>query len=210
MEDLWEQFQTLLGLELEVGDVDVIQMVLRTVVIYLFTLTIVRIGSKRFLSKATAFDVIVSIMLGSIMSRAINGSAPFFPTLGAGVILLGLHWVFAFLAFRTDWFGALVKGSPTLLIKDGEIQREGMRQGSITQNDLIEALRQQTNQTDPAKVQRAYLERSGKISVIPYARDMQVVEVEVKDGVQTVRIEVERAAKTSSSDDSDADGLSPG
>ena len=211
MEGLWEQFQTLLGLELEVGDVDVIQMALRTVVIYLFTLAIVRIGSKRFLSKATAFDVIVSIMLGSIMSRAINGSAPFVPTLAAGVILLGLHWFFAFLAFRTDWFGSLVKGAPTLLIKDGEIQSKGMRQGRITRNDLIEALRQQTNQTDPSKIQRAYLERSGKISVIPYARDMQVVEVAVKDGVQTVRIEVERAAaKTGSSDEVDEDGLSPG
>jgi hypothetical protein len=36
------------------------------------------------MSKATAFDVIAAIMLGSIMSRAINGSAPFLPTLVAG------------------------------------------------------------------------------------------------------------------------------
>jgi uncharacterized membrane protein YcaP (DUF421 family) len=49
----------------------------------------VRLGSKRFLGQTSAFDTIVGIMLGSIMSRAINSSAPFFPTLIAGVVLVG-------------------------------------------------------------------------------------------------------------------------
>jgi hypothetical protein len=43
-------------------------------------------------------------MLGSIMSRAINGSAPLVPTLLAGAVLLGLHWLFALLAVHTSWF----------------------------------------------------------------------------------------------------------
>ena len=44
-------------------------MALRTIVIYAFSLLIVRLGSKRFLSQATAFDVIVGIMLGSVINR---------------------------------------------------------------------------------------------------------------------------------------------
>lgn len=194
LEALWEQVQALLGLGMDVSDVAAGQMALRTILIYLFTLAIVRLGSKRFLSEATAFDVIVSIMLGSIMSRAINGSAPFVPTLLSGIVILGLHWLFAILAYRTDWFGSLIKGEPVLLIRDGEIQAEGMRQGSITARDLASALRLQTNQTNPAKVQLAYLERNGTISIVPYPREPYVIDVSVKDGVQTVRVEFGQAA----------------
>jgi uncharacterized membrane protein YcaP (DUF421 family) len=75
-------------------------MALRTVVIYLFTLAIVRLGSRRLLSKPSAFDVIVAIMVGSIMSRAINGTAPFVPTMLAGIVLVVMHWLLAALALR--------------------------------------------------------------------------------------------------------------
>ncbi len=193
LETLWQEVQTLLGLGVDVSDVDTLQMALRTIVIYAITLALVRLGSKRFLSEASAFDVIVSIMLGSVMSRAINGSAPFIPTLLSGVVLLGLHWLFAVIAYRTDWFGSLVKGRSVLLIKEGEIQRDGMRRASITANDLTEALRLQTNQTDPAKVQLAYLERNGRISIIPYPREPHIMDISVEDGVQTVRVEIGRS-----------------
>ncbi len=187
----WDYLQTLLGLGQDVGEVSAVQMALRAILIYGFTLALVRLGSKRFLSEATAFDVIVAIMLGSVMSRAINGSAPFVPTVLAGVVLLGLHWLFAVLAFHTSWFGSLVKGDPVLLIKDGTIQRQGMRRGSVSSQDLAQALRLQTNQTDPAAIQLAYLERNGQISFVPYQREPRIVDVSVADGVQTVRVKLE-------------------
>lgn len=168
VEAVVEQLQGLLGLGRDVADLDAVQMVLRTGVVYAFTLAIVRLGSKRFLGKATAFDVIVAIMLGSVMSSAINGSAPFFPTLMSGVALVGLHWLFATLTFHTDWFGSLVKGNPVLLVKDGNIQQEGMRQASLSTRDLDEALRLQGMAPDPSKVQLAYLERNGRISIVPF------------------------------------------
>ena len=188
---VWEQLQALFGLGLDAGDMNPVQIVLRTALVYVSTLIIVRLGSKRFLAEATAFDVIVGIMLGSVMSRAISGSAPFFPTLLAGIALLGLHWLFGVVAYHTSWFGAWIKGERVLLIKDGEIQRDGMRRSSITSDDLKQALRLKTNQTDPSKVELAYLERNGQISVIPYEREPRVIDVSVKDGVQTVRIQLD-------------------
>jgi uncharacterized membrane protein YcaP (DUF421 family) len=179
-----------LGLGLDVADVGPLQMALRTVFIYAATLAIVRVGSKRFLSQATAFDAIVAIMLGSIMSRAINGSAPFLPTLAAGVILVGLHWLIAAIAYSSDWFGTLVKGNAVLLIKDGDIQEKGLRQTSVSAKDLEEALRIESHVTEPEFVQLAYLERNGGISVIPRKPEPRVLEVSVEDGVQTVRIVV--------------------
>ena len=187
---LWEQFQAWLGLRLDVGDVDSLQMGLRTVLIYAFTLLLVRLGSKRFLAEATAFDVIVGIMLGSVMSRAINGSAPFLPSLAAGVVLVGVHWLLGLLSSRISWFGPVIKGNPVLLIKDGEIQEAGMRRVGLSRHDLEQGLRLQAQHDDPSRVKLAYMERNGSISVLPSPSEPRVLEVDVKGGVQTVRIEI--------------------
>jgi uncharacterized membrane protein YcaP (DUF421 family) len=187
---MFEQVRSLLALGSDTGDVGPLATALRTIIIYGFTLAIIRLGSKRFLSKATAFDVIVAIMLGSVMSRAIDGSTPFFMTLLAGVVLLGMHWLFAELAYKTSWFGSYVKGEPVLLIEDGKIQREGMQRASITHDDLTQAIRLKTNQTDPSKIKLAYLERDGQISAIPFKREPCVLDVSVENGVETVRIEL--------------------
>jgi uncharacterized membrane protein YcaP (DUF421 family) len=154
-------------------------------------LAFVRIGDKRFLGKSTAFDVVIGIMLGSVMSRAINGSAPFLPTLLGGVVLIGVHWLLGVLAFHASWFGTLVKGSPVLLIKDGNIQQAEMRRAGLSEHDLQQALRLRSNQTDPTNVQLAYLERNGSISVIPRKHEPRVVDVSVEGGVQKVRIVLE-------------------
>ena len=186
-----EVIRQLLGLGRDIGDVSALQMALRTVVIYSVALAIIRLGSKRFLSKASAFDVIVAIMLGSIMSSAINGSAPFVPTIVAGAVLVGIHWLLALLTARLDWFGPLIKGHRQLLIRDGEVQEEGMRSSGLSRRDLEQHLRLETGTPDVSKVRLAYLERNGKLSVVPMERPPRVTDVSVEDGVQTVRIELE-------------------
>ena len=190
-ETLWEQIQALLGLGRDVADVGTIQMALRTVVIYALTLVIIRLGSKRFLSDATAFDVIVGIMLGSIMSRAINGSAPLLPTVAAGLVLIGIHWLLGTLAYHLDWFGSAIKGNPIVLIKEGTIQEDGVRRAGLSRYDLEQALRLNSQQEDPSKVKHARLERNGRVSIIPREQEPRVLEISVAEGVQTVRIELE-------------------
>jgi len=188
---VWDQVQTYLGVGRESADLNSAEVAIRTAIVYLASLALVRVASRRFLSQATAFDVIVGIMLGSIMSRAINGSALFLPTIVAGLVLVGLHWLFAFIAFHTSVFGPVVKGEPVLLVKDGEVQEEGMRFANLTPRDLNEALRLQSGDTDPKKIKRAYLERNGSISVVPHERETRVLDVSVKDEVQTIRIKLE-------------------
>jgi uncharacterized membrane protein YcaP (DUF421 family) len=197
IESLWavlqsasEQLQLLLGLERDLENVNSGQMALRAMLVYVLALLLVRIGSKRFLSQATAFDVIVAIMLGSILSRAINGSAPLIPTILAAGALVGLHCVFAALAARTSFFGPLVKGEPRLLIKDGQVQEEEMRRAKLSDHDLEQALRLQSR-TDPSKIKRAYLERNGSISVIPFENEPRILDVRTQQGVQTIRIKLE-------------------
>lgn len=190
LHQLRDALEALLGLGHDAGDIDVTQMMLRAIILYAFTLAVVRLGSKRLLGKATAFDVILAIMIGSVMSRGINGAAGLLPTIAGGAVLVALHSLFATLAYRTDWFGDFVKGKPRLLIEDGRIRDDEMKKASLSEKDLAEALRLEGMQPDVSRIRRAYLERNGTISIIPREQGPRVVDVDVADGVQTVRIEL--------------------
>jgi uncharacterized membrane protein YcaP (DUF421 family) len=179
-----------LGADWLLGD-DALATTVRTVVVYAFALAAVRIGKKRFLSQASAFDVIVAIMLGSIMSRAVQGSSSFGPTLLSGAVLVGTHWLLAALTSRLDWFGPLVKGRATMLVRDGRVDHEALRESGVSEQDLEQAIRLEIGETEPSHVRLACLERNGSISVIRAEREPVVLEIRVEDGIQTVRVRLE-------------------
>lgn len=168
------------------------QMLLRTVIIYTFTLVIVRWGEKRFFGKNTAFDLVLSIILGSVISRAINGGAPFFPTLLVSAALVAAHRLLAVLAFHSDRFGDWVKGQSRVLIRDGEVDWDAMEASHLTEHDLMGELRLTGQVDDTGRVALARLERSGDVSVIPREGEPKVVEWSVEDGVQVIRLEIRR------------------
>lgn len=155
------------ALGLDVESLGVVQMALRTLIVYFVTLAFVRIGDKRFLGKNTAFDVVVGIMFGSIMSRAITSAPEFVPVLVAGGVLVALHFLVALVTFRSDGIGTLAKGQERTLVRDGEIQWDAMATAHVTRRDLEGALRSEGKVEDVADVHLAVLERSGEISVIP-------------------------------------------
>jgi hypothetical protein len=87
------------------------QMGLRAAVIYVAALVMVRlVGDRRFIGKYAALDVLLTVILGSTLSRAINGSAPFFDSLGAALVLVGMHWLFSAIAFHFEGLDTLIKG----------------------------------------------------------------------------------------------------
>jgi len=87
----WNSFETLLGLGVEPRDLTFVQISLRGIIVFLVTLAAVRLGHKRSLSRKTPFDAVLLVILAAVLSRAINGSAAFFATLGGGVVLVVLH-----------------------------------------------------------------------------------------------------------------------
>jgi uncharacterized membrane protein YcaP (DUF421 family) len=165
------------------------EIAIRAAIIYAVTLIIVRLGKKRFMGSGTAFDMIVGIMLGSMASRALTGNAPMIPTMTGAAVLVALHWLFSGIALHWHGFGIFIKGHSRTLIRDGEIQMHGMRKTHTTTKDLEEDLRSQ-GLTDWSGVKEARLERSGKISIVKAEKPPKVVEVNVADGVQRVRIEL--------------------
>jgi uncharacterized membrane protein YcaP (DUF421 family) len=133
---------------------------------------------------------VVGVVLGSVLSRAVNGSAPLFPTMSGVVVLLLLHWLLAFASSRSHVLSVLLKGNARPLIRDGQILWEEMLRNHISTGDLIEMLRLRGRLADPKEVEMACLERNGEISAIPSRREPRVVDVGVREGVQTIRVEL--------------------
>lgn len=155
----------LLGLGVEPKELTFVQISLRGVIVMVFTLIIIRIGDKRSLSKKSAFDAALLIILASVLSRAINGSAAFFATLGGSAVIVGLHRAFAYASCRSDAFRRLIKGQPNELVRDGKFLRRNMRRNHVADEDVREDLRLD-GEEELAKIKVARLECSGDISFI--------------------------------------------
>jgi uncharacterized membrane protein YcaP (DUF421 family) len=144
-----------------------LQISARGLIVFAITLVMVRLGDKRFLSKKTAFDAILGLILASMLARAVNGSASFWPTLGGGFVLVGLHRLIAFLSRRWHKFGILVKGTSDLVVRDGQIIEAGMRKNDLSEHDLQEDMRLRGQVDAVSKIKLAYAERNGHISIVP-------------------------------------------
>lgn len=166
VQDVWTTLNWALGLELDSQYINVWRMSLRALIVFVAAIAMIRLGDKRFMGRSTAFDVILGIIFGSVVSRAITGNAPFFPTLAAALVLVLLHWVLSAMAFRSPRFGTWVKGHDRQIVVDGELQWQAMRHSHITEHDLCEAMRGSGHAPDVGAVQSAHLERNGEISIV--------------------------------------------
>jgi uncharacterized membrane protein YcaP (DUF421 family) len=158
-------FRSVLGVGLDSKDINVLQMALRAVIIYVVTICVVRMGKKRLMGGATVFDVILGIIIGSVASRAITGNAPLLPASGVIAVLVGLHWSFSAIAVRSKSFGNFIKGTSDVIIKDGKIDHDRLRSAHMSDGDLEEDLRS-AGVADVRDVLEARLEPSGELSVI--------------------------------------------
>jgi len=173
-------------------DYGVLQSCLRAVLIYAAGLVVLRVGEHRSLRRGGVFDLVLAFVLGSTLSRAINGSATLLPTRGVAILLVGVHRLIAAAAFRSHRLGSLVKGDAAVLVRDGEPLPDVMRRFSISRRDLEEGLRLH----EVARVEdaaEAWIERNGDISAVRRKgspAEPRVVEVAVEAGVQRIRIEL--------------------
>src|SRR5438552_9365620 len=156
----------LLGLQAKPEELTFVQISLRGAIVFIATLVMIRLGHKRSLSRKTAFDAVLLVILASVLSRAINGSAAFFTTLGGGLVLVLLHRLLALIAFHSHWFGCLIKGLPEVIVEDGDFILPTMRRNHISTHDFEEDMRLSLHDDDISEVRKARVERSGDISFI--------------------------------------------
>jgi uncharacterized membrane protein YcaP (DUF421 family) len=163
---VWSAIDELLGLSAtQAHELTWIQVCLRALVVYFVLIAYMRFGKKRFLSQATVFDVVLVFVVGSISSRAISGTAPFFASLAGTLTLILIHWVISFFTRSSKSLSYLFKGTDTILVREGKIDREALASEHMSDDDLAQDLREEGVLTVP-DVKSARLERSGKLSVI--------------------------------------------
>jgi len=188
MEWIQSQLDHALGLSVEPRDYTLLHLGLRALIVFAASLLMLRLAHKRFFAGKNAIDVLLSFILASTLSRAINGSAAFFGTIAVGFFLVILHNVLTWAACRYHPFGQWLKGHSQVVIAEGQVQLPALKQHHVSRHDLEEDLRLNGATSSPENVRQAVLERNGDISVM---RKPQVYTVAVQDGVQTIRIQIE-------------------
>lgn len=137
----------------------------RAVLIFIYGLVILRLSGRRTFARWSALDMIVSIVVGSSLARAMTASAPLVGTLTAVALLVVLHIAFAMAVSRSEWLSDLIEGDAVFLGRDGKVDHGKRRRHYISTEDLTEALRH--NGVERIEDTKAiYLEANGKISVI--------------------------------------------
>lgn len=137
----------------------------RAFVVFVFGLILLRLSGRRAFARWSALDIIVSIIIGSSLSRALTGSAPLGGTFLAMILLAFLHWLLARTAARSQRFAHLVEGSAVVLGQSGTVLAHRLRQHNISATDIHEALRKQ-GVADVAQTRQLTLEPSGNITVL--------------------------------------------
>ena len=145
-----------------------LEIVLRTGVIYVLVLIGVRLSGKREVGQMTPFDLVLLLLLSNSVQNAMTG--PDTSLLGgviAACTLLILNYIVADVAGGSRRWRKLIEGEPSLLIHDGKIIESHMAREHVSMDELHRALREHgINSCD--QVALAVLEVDGSISCLKY------------------------------------------
>jgi uncharacterized membrane protein YcaP (DUF421 family) len=136
---------------------------------YIALVLLLRISGKRTLSKLNAFDLVVTVALGSTLATVLLSKSV---ALIEGVLALGLliflQYAIAWLSIRSPRFQAVIKAEPILLLHRGGFLEGAMRAERITREEILAALRA-SGAAAPGDVAAVVLETDGSLSVIAQA-----------------------------------------
>ncbi|REJ77925.1 MAG: DUF421 domain-containing protein [Acidobacteria bacterium] len=180
----------LIGVEENLADLSLLQIVARTVFVYGVALILIRIGKRRFLGGFSAFDILMGFVVGSIMSRTITGRETLFSATVVILSLMLIHYTISYITYYYSDASKFVKTSERQLISDGVIDEDAMQRSKLGRNDLMQAIRKQGGSESEEGIKAAYLERDGSITIIPREKEPEIVEIKVEDGVQKVVLSI--------------------
>ena len=143
-----------------------LDIVVRTAVIYLTLLVLIRVTGKRQVGQLTPFDLLLLLLLANAVQNAMVGpDTSVQGGLVAAGTLFAVNVAVAWTVRRSRKAAKVVEGTPTLLIRHGRMLVENLRHEGITEDDLLRALREHGVE-DVSLVRVAILEVDGTISVL--------------------------------------------
>ena len=159
----------------------------RTIILYFLIVVGMRLMGKRQIGELEPSELVLTMMISDLASVPMQDFgipllAGFIPIL----TLLALSLFLSQLSLHNLRFRRLMCGSPTILIRNGEIQQSAMRKNRLTLDELLEELREQ-GYSDLQDIKYAILENSGQLSVFPWTTQqpptVEQLGLEIQDDV---------------------------
>jgi uncharacterized membrane protein YcaP (DUF421 family) len=158
----------------------------RAAAVYVFMLIVIRALGKRTVGNFSAFDLLVALMLGEVVDEIIYGDVRFLQGAAAIVAIGALAYADAWLSYAG--MDTVLEGKPTVVIRDGEYDRKGMRAERMNEHDVLAHLREEGIH-DMREVHLAVVEIDGTVSVLkrPWAEAAQKADVLEEEGEERSR-----------------------
>jgi uncharacterized membrane protein YcaP (DUF421 family) len=125
-----------------------------------------RVSRKRTLSKLNAFDLVVTVALGSTLSAILLQESI---ALAEGATALGLlillQYLVTFASVRSRGVAKAIRSEPTLLVRNGSFCHGAMMRQRITEDEIMSALRSHGSR-ELAEVEAVVLESDGSLSIV--------------------------------------------
>lgn len=136
---------------------------------YAVLVLLLRISGKRTLTKLNAFDLVVTVALGSTLATVLlSKSVALAEGALALALLIFLQFAITWLSVRSPGFQAVIKAEPTLVLHRGRFLEGAMRSQRVTREEVFAAMRASGVATVD-EVAAVVLETDGSVSIIPNA-----------------------------------------
>lgn len=148
---------------------------------YVGLVVLLRISGKRTLSKLNAFDLIVTVALGSTLATVLlSREVPLIEGLLAFGLLIFAQYLITALSVRSVFIRNIVKSEPRLLFYEGRMLNDALKRERVTEKEVL-AVARASGYSDMAKVGAVVLETDGSFNVLgrlsapaqPTLRDVQ-------------------------------------
>ena len=145
---------------------DVGRVLLTGVVVYAFLIAVLRLAGKRTLAKLNAFDLVVTVSLGSVLATVVVSRDVSWSEAAAaiGVLVLAQLSVAGGSA-RYRMLRGAVRAAPAVILRDGALLDGAMRDHRITESDVRQAVRS-AGHGGLDRIAAVVLESDGSLSVV--------------------------------------------
>lgn len=144
-----------------------LEIVARSLLVYVGVLLGLRLMGKRELGQMTVFDLVVILLIANAVQNAMVGSdVSVQGGLLAAAVLLVVNRVVAALRVHSGMWGRLIEGTPTVLVQEGQFVEAALRKEGLEHQQVLMAMREH-GIGSIEHVKLAVLETDGSISLVP-------------------------------------------
>ncbi|MBW3112407.1 DUF421 domain-containing protein [Bacillus sp. MCCB 382] len=157
------------------------------IIIFIASYILLRFAGKKAVSEMNSFDLLFIVVLGTIVSEPlVDKGIP--SALSYGLVFTLVYILFSILTLNNKLRWLLIT-TPTVLVRNGDIDEKGLRKARITTDELLGTLREKGYAT-VKDIEMATMENMGKVSVIPksYARPVQPSDLNLFPGAAFIPI----------------------